>query len=138
MLILAPVLAPILAPILALGLLAPSVRAEEPRLARILTIDAARVTLSLEPRQGGTAGARSLVVPRETLASGMEVGTLVRLWPGASRGSDEMLSGARLEPLDGDLAARDRTGVRARLMYGGQRGVGGGLGGGRGGGGGGR
>jgi hypothetical protein len=125
---------------LALCLMAQSAGAEAPVLARILAIDSERVTLSVEPHQPGVADALVLAVSREALTSGMEVGALVRLWPGSSLGlgAGDILIGARLEPLDGGLATRDRTGVRARLMYGGQRGLSCGMGSGRGGGAGGR
>ena len=101
--------------------------AEAPVLARILAIEAERVIVSVEDGRGGANSARVVTVEVPNQPPGIAVGALVRLWPGAS---GDPLTGGRLEPLADDLGSLDRTGVRARLMQGGQRGFGGGLGGG--------
>lgn len=118
---------------LALSLPLVSSRADEPILARVIAITADGVTLAVA--DGPQETARELLVPidAEELEPGVEVGRLVRLWPGATPPGGGPLTGARLTPLESDLRARDRTGVRARLMYGAQRGFGGGLRGGGGG-----
>ena len=107
------------------------VGAEAPVLARILAIEAERVTLSVE--DGRADAERVVTVEVPAPPPGLAVGALVRLWPGSARAPSGSFTGARLEPLAGDLSARDRTGVRARLMRSGSRGLGGGLGGGAGG-----
>lgn len=103
--------------------------AEEPVLARVLSVESNQVTLSLEDRQAGEAG--RLIVPLDTagLPPGIAPGSLVRLWPGSAPGPGGASTGARLVPLDRDLTEHDRTGVRARLMHGAERGFGGGRGG---------
>jgi hypothetical protein len=102
--------------------------AEAPVLARILAIEGERVTLSVEDGRAGADGARAVTVEAPNRPAGIAVGALVRLWPGAAGTSGDPLTGGRLEPLADDLGSRDRTGVRARLMQGGQRGFGSGLG----------
>ncbi|MBK1717840.1 hypothetical protein CKO27_09335 [Thiocystis violacea] len=89
----------------------------EPVLARVLSVEADRVTLSVEDRADGEDERVSILVDRAELPPGIEPGRLVRLWPGPG-------SGARLVPLDQGLAEPDRTGVRARLMHGAERGFG--------------
>ncbi|MBK5963931.1 hypothetical protein CCR95_07480 [Thiocystis minor] len=106
------------------------VGAEAPVLARILAIEAERVTLSVEDGRAGADKARVVTVEAPIRPPGLAVGALVRLWPGSARMPNGPLTEARLEPLAGDLSARDRTGVRARLMRGGSRGLGSGSGGG--------
>ncbi|AFL76254.1 hypothetical protein Thivi_4455 [Thiocystis violascens DSM 198] len=103
------------------------VGAGDPVLARILAIEAERVIVSVEDGRAGADPTRVVAVEVANRSPGIAVGALVRLWPGAS---GDPLTGGRLEPLADDLGSLDRTGVRARLMQGGQRGFGGGLGGG--------
>ncbi|MCF7982810.1 MAG: hypothetical protein K9L70_00245 [Thiohalocapsa sp.] len=95
--------------------------AAEPLLARVVAVDAGQI--SLRP----VGEARTGVAPIRLSVDGLDVpegivpGELVRYWPGdAAGGSAAVIS------LDRERGGvRDRTGVRARLMYGAERGVGG-------------
>jgi hypothetical protein len=87
-----------------------------PVLARVLAVDAGRVTLELEDAPEG-------VPPRVTVEpTGVPAvvapGRWVRLWPAAGGSVAEALAGARLDPLIGRGMDGDRTGVRARLSRG--------------------
>lgn len=121
---------------LAIAMAVGTAGAEEPVLARVLAVEPSQVTLTVEGP--GEEIAKPLIVPvREAdLPPGVRVGALVRLWPGPMSEQemseqDSRLTAARLVPVDNDLTGRDRTGVRARLMYGAQRGFEGGIGGSR-------
>lgn len=110
------------------------VAAQEPRLARVLAFEAGAVTLSLELPDGSST--QTLIVPlaEQDRPADMRIGGLVRLWPGTEGALNDSLAGARIEVLGGASALQDRTGVRARLMQGRQRGANGAAaGGGRGG-----
>lgn len=111
-------------------LVGPAVGAPDPVLARVLSIAPDQVTLALEEPTGGTTG--RVVIPlgeEERLPPGITVGQRVRVWPAAAPGDADPWTHARLVPLERDGIERDRTGVRARLMHGAQRGLGGGRGG---------
>ncbi|NEV64549.1 hypothetical protein [Thiorhodococcus minor] len=69
------------------------------------------------------------LIEQVALRERLEAGSLVRVWPGQESGPGGVNLGARLSPLQSDLSGADRTGVRARLMYGAERGFGGGRGG---------
>ncbi|WP_164652895.1 hypothetical protein [Thiorhodococcus mannitoliphagus] len=108
-----------------------AVEAAEPVLARVLSIDGDRVTLTLDAQAEVAAPRMILLVDAAGLPQGVKAGSLVRVWPGRESGPDGVSLGARLSPLQTDLSGADRTGVRARLMYGAERGFGGGGRGGR-------
>ena len=99
----------------------PILAADDPMLARVLSIETDRVTLSVQNGMNGDAAPLSIAVSKADLPPGLAPGDLVRLWPGSNSGA-----GARLSPLDRDMTGMDRTGVRARLMRGAERGFGGG------------
>lgn len=109
---------------LAVGLAA----AAEPVLARVLSVEGGTVTLSLGYRQGDDGPRMVVSVDEAGLSTDVRPGVLVKVWPESGAGSDGLVTKARLTPLQGDLSGPDRTGVRARLMYGAGRGFGGGGG----------
>ncbi|AFL75785.1 hypothetical protein [Thiocystis violascens] len=112
-------------------------RAQEPVLARVLTIEVDRVTLSVPDGASGENARVGVAIDRSDLppdlVNALEPGRLVRLWPGAAPDASGLSAGARLDPLDRGASIADRTGVRSRLMRGAARGGGRGSGGGRGG-----
>lgn len=98
-------------------------------LARVLAIEGGRVTLAAGAQQEIADRRMIVLVDPGRLPRGLEVGSLVRVWPGQESGPGGVNLGARLSPLQSNLSGADRTGVRARLMYGAERGFGGGRGG---------
>jgi hypothetical protein len=110
-------------------LVGPAAGAPDPVLARVLSIAPDQVILTLEEPTGDTAGRVVIPLGEERLPPGITVGQRVRLWPAAAPGDADPWTHARLVPLERDGIARDRTGVRSRLMHGAQRGLGGGRGG---------
>ncbi|WP_295585044.1 hypothetical protein [uncultured Lamprocystis sp.] len=107
----------------------PAAGAPDPVLARVLSIAPDRVTLTLDEPQGDATGPVVVPLGEAGLPPGITVGQRVRLWPGAAPGTLDPWTNARLVPLEREGIERDRTGVRARLMHGAQRGLGGGRGG---------
>ena len=103
--------------------------AQEPLLARVLAIEPTAIVLSIDPPGGGTPETRTLPLSERQSPSGLRVGSLVRLWPGPTGLAQDTLRGARIDSLNAEGRLQDRTGVRARLMQGSQRGAGGGMGG---------
>ncbi|EXJ14906.1 hypothetical protein [Imhoffiella purpurea] len=91
-------------------------------------IEPDRVTVAIENAAGGPATAVLAVDPKSG-PRGIEPGQLIRVWPGAPPGADGIWTQARLVPFERGAGAADRTGVRARIMFGAQRGFGGGRGG---------
>lgn len=98
-------------------------------LARVLELAPDHVTLGLEAPGAGAPARVEIPVAPGARPAGLEVGRLVRVWPGPHG----LAADARLVPLESDLGGPhrgpDRTGVRARLMHGAGRGFGGGSGG---------
>ena len=119
---------------MALSLLVGQVGAEAPVLARVLAVTSDRVTLGVAGDSEEASRPLIVRIGQDGLPPGIAAGSLVRVWTtGPISSQDSEPREARLVPLDSDLGGRDRTGVRARLMYGSQRGLGGGFGGGKGG-----
>jgi len=112
-------LRPWLISIVLLLLVAAPVSAVEPVLARILTIERDRVTPVVEDQ---TASNPITVMCEPAELPEIVPGALVRLWPGATPNASGISAGARLSPLERGSAQWDRTGVRARLMRGAERG----------------
>jgi hypothetical protein len=106
-----------------------SARAQEPLLARVLAIEPTAVVLSIDPPGGGAPETRTLPLSEREPPAGLRVGSLVRLWPGPTGLTPDTLMGARIDSLNTNGRLQDRTGVRARLMQGAQRGAGSGSGG---------
>jgi hypothetical protein len=110
-------------------LVAPAAGAPDPVLARVLSIAPDQVILTLEEPKGDASGRVVVPLGEAGLPPGITVGQRVRLWPAATAGATDPWKNALLIPLERDGIERDRTGVRARLMHGAQRGLGGGRGG---------
>jgi hypothetical protein len=104
-------------------------RAQDPVLARVLSIETDRVTLSVQDHETGETSRVSVAIDRADLPPDLEPDRLVRLWPGSASGPTGLSTGARLEPLDRGMTESDRTGVRSRLMHGTERSAGGRRGG---------
>lgn len=113
-----------------LALAAEPALAQEPVLARVLSIAADRVTLAVPGSAVDAVATRvSVAIDRADLPPDLAPGRLVRLWPGATPDATGLSAGARLVPLERGASVPDRTGVRSRLMHGAARGAGGGRGG---------
>ena len=106
-----------------------SARAQEPLLARVLAIEPTAITLTIDPPGGGAPETRVVPLDKRGRPADLRVGSLVRLWPGPTGLTADTLMGARIDSLNTNGRLQDRTGVRARLMQGAQRGAGSGSGG---------
>ncbi|MTW20541.1 hypothetical protein [Allochromatium palmeri] len=98
-------------------------RAQEPLLARVLAIEPTAITLTIDPPGGGASETRVVPLDERERPAGLRVGSLVRLWPGPTGLTPDTLMGARIDSLNAQGRLQDRTGVRARLMQGAQRGA---------------
>ncbi|PQJ95846.1 hypothetical protein CXB77_11720 [Chromatium okenii] len=101
-------------------LTAPPVLAVEPVLARVLSVERDRVTLLV---QDETASPITVIRAPNELPIEIVPGALVRLWPGATPDAHGVSIGAQFSPLERGNTQMDRTGVRARLMRGAERGA---------------
>ncbi|EGV31033.1 hypothetical protein ThidrDRAFT_2397 [Thiorhodococcus drewsii AZ1] len=106
-----------------------SVWADEPWLARVQSVEPNRVTLAIENAAESGPHSAVVAVDPQSGPSGIAPGQLIQVWPGQPPGPDGIWNQARLVPFERGPGVTDRTGVRARIMFGAQRGFGGGRGG---------